>query len=52
LIYSIEYLSFPFLILTNIDEEQDGEEISTIDQTDIRGLDTAGQWDRRELAFV
>ena len=27
-------------------------EKSTIDQTDIRGLNTAGQWDRRELASV
>ena len=32
--------------------DQQRRDLSTMDQTDIRGLDTGGQWDRRELASV
>jgi hypothetical protein len=45
-------IPFPFCIPNEIEKEMDGEEKSTINQTDIHGLGIVGQWDRRELASV
>jgi hypothetical protein len=39
-----------FLAPRVVEETEEG--LATIDQTDIRGLDTAAQWSRRQLASL